>query len=812
MNFYSADAIRAVASCEDIAVRMFGAVVKDGRCNASWRGGKKVTNVSIEKDKWYDHKLKKGGGIFELVREGKNCNFPDAVEILGEFYNLKKDVEIRDGRKKVAEYVYTNEKDEPVHKTVRYNLSDGEKEFVQYRYEKNEWVLGLGEIETIPYHVKNLTANQIIHVHEGEKACDSAIQNGVTNSTSLCMGSGKWFPFWSKWFVGKDVVIVRDNDDAGYAHGERLAWELKSVAKSIKLITPSKVTKGDAYEYFHDEGGSKESFEKMVADTPVRDAREIQEPKEAKEDKSEIGAKEANKTPFANYTMTYELKPDGGKTAIKVSRSIKEMLEDLNVRLMGFPKRVGSVMFDRDRKTGRIRNIISPTDLIAWISEKTKHNVRMGKIEGAISAEQLYSSVYANCQQYSMISGVPHYPVRSDVYYTHGTLPEATEDAYYFNKFCSFFCPAADVDHLLLKVAIASPLFYDEAISKPLFVVDSIEGAGVGKSKFVDMVCQLYGDPYNPETFSPIDIQPEALANENNIERVFKRVLSSTARQKRIIRIDNATGFFKSDVISTICTSSYISGMSPYARGEEARANDLSIFITSNQAHLSSDFVSRGFMVHLKRPTGRGRNWEYNIKEFLKAHQYNIIADIIGLLKRGKLFDIKGYMLDSRFKAWEDKVMIPILSDEREYQLIWEATSERRREADGELFESEIIRETLEDKIRELCGAEYDRAAPIWINWDVVNYLCQKAIPGIGGKTGRGLRHILKNAIVSGKIQELSFEPVKFPTKADSKRKRGIMWDTEGIYREAHLKNKSLPSPVKIVKFVSDYIALGDEQ
>lgn len=812
MTFYDANAITERADCLEIAKGLLGLKVVDDRTCALWRGGTNPKSVHLTKTGFYDHSEKKGGSVINLVMLARNCNFAEACEILGDHLRLEKSIEFKAGKKKVAEYVYTNEKGEPLHKTIRYQLPDGEKEFSQYRMEKGEWVAGLGEIETVPYHLPELLKFDTVILHEGEKACDCAIAKGITNSTTFAMGSGKWFDCWGKWFSGKDVVILRDNDDAGYAHGARLAWELRNIAKSIKLITLSKITKGDAYEYFNDEGGTKESFEKLVADTPVLDKREIHEPKEVKDDAVEINAKEANKTPFANYSIVYETKADGSKIAIKTARSIKEMLAELNVRLMGFPKRVGSVMFDRDRKTGEIRNIISPTDLIAWIGEKTKHNVRMGKIEGAISAEQLYSSVYANCQKYSMISGVPHFPVRNDVYYTHGTLPEPTKDAYYFNKFCSFFCPAAYVDSLLLKIAIVSPLFYDEAVSKPLFVIDSIEGAGVGKSKFVDMICQLYGDPFNPETFSPIDIQPEALANENNIERVFKRVLSSTARQKRIIRIDNATGFFKSDVISTICTSSYISGMSPYARGEEARANDLSIFITSNQAHLSSDFVSRGFLINLRRPTGRDRDWEYQIKEFLKAHQYNIIADIIGLLSSPKKLSIDHYMLDSRFKAWEDRVMIPVLAHEDEYKLIWEATRERRKEADGELFESEIIKETLEDKIRELMPIDYDTGAPVWINWDVLNYLCQKAIPGVGGKTGRGLRHILKNAIVSGKIKELSFDPVKFPTNRKEKRKRGIMWDAEGVFKEAMLKKKAETIDVKILKFENEYITIGDTQ
>jgi len=329
-------------------------------------------------------------------------------------------------------------------------------------------------------------------------------------------------------------------------------------------------------------------------------------------------------------------------------------------------------------------------------------------------------------------------------------------------------------DKQLIKCAFISPLFYRPYCDKPMFVIDSNTGMGSGKSRLVDMICKLYGDPMQPETSAPIEILPESINNEMNIERVYKRILSRTARQKRIIRIDNVTGYFKSDALASLVTQGFVSGMSPYAKGEESRPMDLQFFVTSNRASLCADLVSRSFIIHVSKPNNPIPNWEREVVEYINAHQLQIFADMIGIIERGYDYGcIGGVQPQSRFRSWESEVLMPVCETMDIYSTVWKEQHERRGSANGEIEETDTIRDYIAEHLAK-AGFNPDKDA-VFIHSDALRFLCQQVIPGYGGRTGRNIIHLLKLQNQAGHFDELTDAIKIYPYRGNSRR-RGMLW------------------------------------
>ena len=82
-------------------------------------------------------------------------------------------------------------------------------------------------------------------VCEGEKDCDLLAS---WNLAATCNpgGAGKWRAEYTKYFTGRDAVIVPDNDAAGRRHAYQVAESLIGTAASVKLVTlPGLEEKGD---------------------------------------------------------------------------------------------------------------------------------------------------------------------------------------------------------------------------------------------------------------------------------------------------------------------------------------------------------------------------------------------------------------------------------------------------------------------------------------------------------------------------------------------------------------------------------------
>ena len=134
----------------------------------------------------------------------------------------------------VAEYDYKDEKGNLLYQVVRLEP----KSFLQrHRNGNGEWVWNMDGITKVPYHlpeVINCFEDTLYHV-EGEKDADALMNWGRVATTSPG-GANNWRVDYAKYYMGKKVVIIPDNDTAGYAYAKDVIRSLIGKARDIKVI------------------------------------------------------------------------------------------------------------------------------------------------------------------------------------------------------------------------------------------------------------------------------------------------------------------------------------------------------------------------------------------------------------------------------------------------------------------------------------------------------------------------------------------------------------------------------------------------
>jgi hypothetical protein len=140
-----------------------------------------------------------------------------------------------------------------------YRLDPGEG---QHKFAS--WVKGYGSNRL--FNVAALSRHQQIILCEGEPDTITAAQHGVENVVSTTTGAGKWDDSFSPEFVGKDVVVVYDVDDAGRAGAAAVAEALWPAAASLKIVNLPLDSGGDLSDYLRDH--TAEDLRMLIQHTP----------------------------------------------------------------------------------------------------------------------------------------------------------------------------------------------------------------------------------------------------------------------------------------------------------------------------------------------------------------------------------------------------------------------------------------------------------------------------------------------------------------------------------------------------------------
>jgi hypothetical protein len=219
-------------------------------------------SVDLESGTWFDHEAGAGGGVADLVaREEPGA---PVVERLAAF-GLPK----RDERRETA-WDYVDQDGELRYQVIRID-HNGEKAYRQRRIEDGRAVWGMLGVTALPYRLPEILASTApIFICEGEKAADAVAALGLIATTNHG-GAGKWQPTLNEHFLGRQVIILPDNDAPGRKHARIVADTLTGTARSIRILElPGLPAKGDVVEWLA-RGGDREQLTALAKSAPVYD-------------------------------------------------------------------------------------------------------------------------------------------------------------------------------------------------------------------------------------------------------------------------------------------------------------------------------------------------------------------------------------------------------------------------------------------------------------------------------------------------------------------------------------------------------------
>ncbi len=217
---------------------------------------------------------KEGGGL--LVKCFAGCDQPsvtDALKSRGLWPDQPPRTEYENVRQKVTgRYDYTDTAGNVLYSKVRLEPGkNGRKKDYQFRNaaKAKHPIYGYRNHPAVPYRLHEIVAAGSVMIHEGEKQADITAAMGLP-STSLDSGvESKITPEIVEVFMGKSIVIIRDNDEPGLKYAGKLAAALYGVARVIRVILlPGLPPKGDVEEWYAVPGNDRDKLLGIVNAAP----------------------------------------------------------------------------------------------------------------------------------------------------------------------------------------------------------------------------------------------------------------------------------------------------------------------------------------------------------------------------------------------------------------------------------------------------------------------------------------------------------------------------------------------------------------
>jgi 5S rRNA maturation endonuclease (ribonuclease M5) len=197
-------------------------------------------SLDVGKNVWHCNDCDTGGTSIDWVMMEKGMDFKQAVEELGggEPANKSGQGTVQTPTpsatlesKEVKTYDYTDETGKLLYQVVRYEP----KSFRQRQPEGDDWNWSLDGITRVLYNLPEVMKSETVLLCEGEKDADTLIGLGYC-ATTHCGGSSSWFPAYSEFLKGRNVLIFSDNDAAGDKHYRAVIASLDGKVNSAKKV------------------------------------------------------------------------------------------------------------------------------------------------------------------------------------------------------------------------------------------------------------------------------------------------------------------------------------------------------------------------------------------------------------------------------------------------------------------------------------------------------------------------------------------------------------------------------------------------
>jgi hypothetical protein len=230
----------------------------------------------------------KGGDVIQLVEHLDGVDFNTAcTQLTGQpppKANGKangKDTTDRSKKEVVATFQYQDENGGVVFAVDRvqflkpddtYVLKDGkpDKVFRQRRPDPDypgRWIHNVSGVPVVPYRlpdlIEALANDHTIFIVEGEAKADLLWSWNIA-ATCCAGGAKKWKPEHAAFLRGADVVLLPDNDGAGWEHVNLVGLSLSGIAKRIRVVTLTHAKAKDDIVDWVKAGGTREQLDAAI--------------------------------------------------------------------------------------------------------------------------------------------------------------------------------------------------------------------------------------------------------------------------------------------------------------------------------------------------------------------------------------------------------------------------------------------------------------------------------------------------------------------------------------------------------------------
>lgn len=367
----------------------------------------------------------------------------------------------------------------------------------------------------------------------------------------------------------------------------------------------------------------------------------------------------------------------GAKEKDGAPLSMERILAKCFERTDGWPRRVGKMLFTFEDKS--IHEISNQQAFFGYVGEKTGLPAEFWRGPSYHTKGEVFECVRKKAPAYESIEYYPHEPLMPNRFYACESEIDPG-DGTTLDGLIKLMCPAGDLDRDLLKLMFVTPFWGGLGGTRPVFVLTSDAGRGVGKSSTARMVGRLYGGHLD-------------LTSNETFERIKERLLTPEALRYRVVLLDNVKSHkFSWADFEGLVTSPVVSGRALYV-GESQRPNTITYLITMNGPSFSKDLAQRSVIIKLDRPDYAG-DWIQRVESYIDDNRQKLFADCIEFLRRERR-EIRGH---SRWGAWEKDVLQRLPEPNEAKQVI----AERQKVSDTDQDQSDLIQNFVKKRLEDL--------------------------------------------------------------------------------------------------------------
>ena len=297
----------------------------------------------------------------------------------------------------------------------------------------------------------------------------------------------------------------------------------------------------------------------------------------------------------------------------------------------------------------------------------------------------LRSGLESVMPEHESIEYLPHYPPRRNTYYLRDESEYEDGDGSALKTVVDAFNANSERDRELLKAMLMTPLWGGRGGDRPMFVLTSPHGRGVGKTTTVEWLELLYD---GSTQIDPEDSRPSKLQRDLGTPEEVR---------KRLVRIDNMVDEVNSATYASMITSRNLSADRLY-HGSVTYPNIKTYIMTANGVQLNADLADRSVIIEIGPPpkADNGRDIGDEIKDFIEENRTAIIRDILAELRATPSSSIPNDELD-RWSTWTNAILTRFDNGPALNRLVQSRRSDVDTEADRAQDLIEIIRGVLAD-------------------------------------------------------------------------------------------------------------------